>query len=262
MQKRDKYNHLDITNKRYGKLVAIKKVGKSKWLFHCDCGNEIILNYSRVLYGQKSCGCLAKECRSLFGDSHKTHGQSKTKLYRKWRSIISRCYDPNNKGYKRYGGRGITMCDEWKNSFEVFAAWAFANGYDPNKNGYYWSIDRINNNKGYCPDNCRFTTAREQALNRDVTTVYEYRNQEYTASEFADVFGIEKTFVYRKVKSGETLEQILQYWNKAHSVPDTARDVSTYAKEKNVTVTTVNRWIKQGKVNAEKYGRKWYILRA
>lgn len=259
MQKRERYNHLDITNNRYGRLTAIKKVGISKWLCHCDCGNDVELNYSRILYGQKSCGCLRKECASNFGDYRKTHGQSTTKLYRKYRSMISRCYNVKDPHYKRYGERGIDVCEEWLNSFELFAKWANNNGYDASKNGYYWSIDRIDNSKGYYPDNCRFTTTKEQIRNRDITKLYPYQEKEYTALEFAKVFNIEQSFVYKSVKKGKSLQEVLDYWNKAHSVPDNLIDILTYTKMNNVTTSTVNRWIKQGKIKAEKYGRKWYI---
>lgn len=260
MQKRDKYDHIDIAGIRYGRLTALEKVGKSTWLFHCDCGNEVVLNYSRVLYGQKSCGCMRRDVSQNWVKSHMKHGKSKTKLYRKYRSMLSRCYNENDKGYARYGGRGISVCDEWKNDFQAFYDWAYSNGYDPTKDGRRWSIDRIDNSKGYSPSNCRFTTAKEQMRNRDITKTYEYQGSVYTASEFADSFGItDKSYVYRRVKKGQSLDEILHDWEKAHSIPNNLLDVSTYSKAHGVTPTTVNRWIKDGKVKAEKYGRKWYI---
>lgn len=260
MRKQDKYDHLDITDNRYGRLTAIEKVGKSKWKFHCDCGTDIVLKYSRVLGGQKSCGCLRKEMSSEWVASHTKHGKSRTKLYRKYASMKSRCYNANNRHYYRYGGRGICMCDEWKNSFESFCDWAYANGYDPDKSGNYWSIDRIDNNKGYCPENCRFTTAKEQMRNREITTLYEFQGNTYTASEFADVFGItDKSFVYRRLQKGQTLEYILNDWTKIHNIPKGLIEVEDYANEKGVTSSCVKRWINQGKLNGEKVGRKWYI---
>ena len=260
MRKQNKYADIDIVGKRFGRLLAVEKIRQSVWLFHCDCGNDVVLKYSRVLGGQQSCGCLRQECMANFGKSHTKHGQHTTKLYRKWNSIKARCYCVSCKQYKRYGGRGITMCDEWHYSFEAFSKWAYANGYDPNKNGRNWSIDRIDNSKGYSPDNCRFATAKEQQINRDITTLYEYKGKQYTASEFADVFNVDKCMVYRRVKQGESLEQILEYWNKAHSVPDGFVDTLEYAKTKGVTRTTVCKWIKQGKLKAERYGRNWYIM--
>ena len=219
------------------------------------------MNYSRLKGGTKSCGCLRKDVAKEWADRHTTHGKSQTKLYRKYRSMISRCYDKNNKQYERYGGRGITVCDEWRNSFELFFKWAYANGYDPMKNGRYWSIDRIDNSKGYCPENCRFTTAKEQMRNRDVTKLYEYCGKTFSASEFADAFGItDKSFVYRRIKKGQSLKELYNDWIAANNIPDGHIDVTSYAAAHNVSITTVNRWINCGKLKAEKRGRKWYIL--
>ena len=123
-----------------------------------------------------------------------------------------------------------------------------------------WSIDRIDNSKGYYPWNCRFTTAHEQMRNRDITTLYEYRGNTYTASEFADKYGIEKSFVYKHIKQkNQTLEEVLHDWNKTHDIPEGMMDVSNYAKLHEVSITTVNRWIHSGKIKAEKRGIKWYV---
>ena len=260
MPNKYRYDNLDLTGVKVGRLTAIKKIDKSKWLFHCDCGNDVVLSCSRVIGGQKSCGCMRRDCMNNFGKSHISHGESKTKLYRKYRSMLNRCYSPKSHEYERYGKRGITVCEEWKNSYEAFRDWAYNNGYDPNINGGYWSIDRIDNSKGYSPDNCRFTTAKEQMKNRDITTLYDYCGEKYTASEFADIHNIQKTFVYNRAKKGQTLERILYDWERAHSVPNNYVDISEYASMANVTQTTVGRWIRQGKVYAEKFGRKWYIL--
>jgi len=260
MPQKNKYYHVDITNERFGRLVAIEKVGRSTWLMHCDCGNDVILRYSRLLYGQRSCGCLRKEIAQEWAASHTKHGKSKTKIYRKYRSILNRCYNQNSHHYDRYGGRGITVCEEWRNSFDAFYKWAYDNGYDEKKNGSNWSIDRIDNGKGYSPNNCRFTTAKEQMRNRDITVLYEYNGKSYSASEFADEFGItDKSFVYKRAKQGETLGEILDAWNMAHDIPYGYVDTATYAEKCKVTTTTVNRWINSGKVQAEKRGRKWYI---
>lgn len=261
MKKQLKYDNMDLTNQRFGRLIAVEKVRPAVWRFMCDCGNELISGYSRVLYGQKSCGCLGKECGRRFVESNTTHGESKTKLYRKWRSMISRCTAKNSSNYNRYGGRGVSVCAEWMESFEAFRDWAYANGYDPNLDGHKWSIDRIDNSGNYCPDNCRFTSAYEQQRNRDVTKLYEYNGDMYTASEFADKFGItEKNFVYRRLQKAQTLGYILADWNKIHNVPSHLRKKEDVAKELGVCVGTVTRLIKQGKLNGEKVGRKWYVV--
>ena len=263
MNKKDRHADMDLLGQRFGRLTAIAKVeGKtSTWVFECDCGNIVILKTSRILGGQKSCGCLRKEVAIEWAKSHTTHGDSKTKLYRKYRSMINRCYSASNHNYKRYGGRGIKVCDEWLNSFEAFKEWAYSTGYDPSLDGKKeQSIDRIDNDGNYCPENCRWATAREQQKNRECTTLYPYNDQMYSASEFADIFGItEKTFVYNRLKRGQTLEYILEDWTKIHNVPSNLADVKEYAEMQGVTTVSVNRWISNKKIEAVRIGRKWYI---
>ena len=264
MQNRNSYRKVDIAGQRFGNLVALRRVeGKrTQWLFQCDCGNTVELAYSRVLYGQMSCGCLRKETAQEWVKSHITHGESKTKLYRKYRSILERCYRKDTWKYKRYGGRGIYVCDEWKNSFQAFRDWAYKTGYDPSLDGRTeQSIDRIDNNGPYSPENCRWTTAAEQQKNREVTTLYPYHGEMYSASEFADKFGIsDKSFVYRRLKiKHQTLEYILNDWERAHNIPDGLIYAGDYAKKKNVTLTCVIRWLNAGKISGEKRGRKWYV---
>ena len=261
---RENYSTVNIAGKKFGRLTAIEKVAgtKSKWLCVCDCGNQIALYYSRIKGGQLSCGCLRKECMDNFGASHTTHGQSKTKLYRKYKSMIRRCYNENDNSYSRYGAKGISVCDEWLNSFEAFYKWAMATGYDPSKDGRKeQSIDRINTNGNYCPENCRWATAKEQQKNRNITRLYEYHEEMYSASEFADEFGItDKSFVYRRLSKGQTLEYILGDWIKIHNVPKHLIEVEDFAKEHNVHTATVRRWINKGKIEGEKIGRKWYVV--
>lgn len=263
MQHRNNYRDLDITGERFGRLVALHKVeGKrTEWMFQCDCGNTVPLKYSRVLYGQLSCGCMIAEKRKQFGQSHVLHGASNTKLYRKYRSILDRCYRKNSWKYKRYGGRGIYVCDEWRNSFDSFKEWAYKTGYDPSLDGRTeQSIDRIDNDGPYSPENCRWATPAEQQKNRECTKLYPFNGEMYSASEFADLFGINcKSFVYRRLEKHQTLEYILQDWNKIHNVPKGLIEVEDYAKEKGVTSATVKCWINDGKVPGEKVGRKWYI---
>lgn len=98
--------------------------------------------------------------------------------------------------------------------------------------------------------------------NREITSLYEYHENFYSASEFADLFGItDKSFVYRRIQKGDTLEYILNDWIRMHNIPDNLMEVEDYAKEKNVTSASVRRWINQGKVVGEKVGRKWYIVK-
>ena len=115
------------------------------------------------------------------------------KIYKVWSGIKQRCFNPNSNRYKNYGGRGISICDEWKNSFETFCKWALENGY---KEGL--SIDRIDHEKDYDPSNCRWTDEITQQNNRTNNTLYEYEGETHTLTEWSRIKGIKpKTFCTR-----------------------------------------------------------------
>ena len=153
---------------KYGRLIVVDRVGSDKysqplWLCECECGNTIILPSPRLLRGNtKSCGCLRRETSSQV---NKKHGMKGTRLYDVWKNMRKRCYQPQNPGYKHYGGRGIIICDEWAH-FKAFYEWAMANGYDETAPRGECTIDRIDVNGNYCPANCRWITIGEQQLNK------------------------------------------------------------------------------------------------
>lgn len=140
---------------------------------------------------------------------HKIHGGSKDRLYGVWRKMKARCYDESQKGYENYGGRGITVCAEWIHDYTEFKKWAMSNGYDEKAERGEYTLDRIDVNKGYAPDNCRFINMKEQANNRNNNTIIEFDGKKQTISQWADELGIKLVTLQARYQRGWSTEKML-----------------------------------------------------
>lgn len=177
---------VDLTGQRFGQLTVIEAAPTQKrtaWFCKCDCGTVTTVTSCNLQNGHtKSCGCRRVDAMRKTAT---THGKKSTPLYNVWSLMKRRCLNPHDKAYKEYGGRGITVCDEWADSFEAFHEWATNNGYHAGL-----SIDRIANDKGYTPDNCRWVTMKEQCNNRRSNHYCEYKGKQYTLAELSKMSGV------------------------------------------------------------------------
>lgn len=145
-----------------------------------------------------------KEYEKMEDGRMKTHGLSNTKIYKVYLSMLNRCYKKYDEFYPDYGGRGITVCKEWREDFTSFYDWAMANGYRDDL-----TIDRIDNDKGYSPDNCRWATCKEQSCNKNSNKNLTYRGKTMTMAEWSDEIGISRSSLFGRLKRGWSVEKAL-----------------------------------------------------
>lgn len=200
---------IDLTGQRFGRLTVIKFIPNEKngsyWLCRCKCGNEAIINSGLLKLGHtKSCGCLSREkSKTRIIRQSITHNSSRSRLYRIWKNMKQRCYNPNHNHYKDYGGRNILICDEWKNDFVAFRDWSMENGYADNL-----SIDRIDNDGNYTPNNCRWVDKKTQQRNRKNNVYVEFKGEKKTLSEVAELLGMDKGCLWHRYKAGDRGEKL------------------------------------------------------
>lgn len=197
---------LDLKGFKSGRLTGIKPIGKDKnnsvlWECLCDCGNTAILRAALLKNGHtKSCGCLQRERASK---ACTTHGMRFSPEWRTWRHIKDRCYNPNTERYPHYGGRGIKVCDRWLNSFENFYA-------DMGKKPEGYSIERINIDGDYSPENCKWIALRDQANNKKNNKFVTFKGKTQTVAQWAEELGFNKQTLYSRLNGyGWSVEKSL-----------------------------------------------------
>lgn len=192
---------------------------------------------------------------------HYTHGLTGTRVYKTWESMKSRCYNPNDSKYEKYGGRGIRVCNEWlgKDGAKNFAKWAYANGFDENKHQKDQSIDRINVNGNYEPNNCRFTNAKIQANNKTNTVFIEYKGKKQSLQEWADELNIKEGTIRWRLNHGYSVEKA--FTTKVKTTKNSGKKYLTY----NGKTKTVSEWGKSIGIDANilyaRLQRGWTIER-
>jgi hypothetical protein len=191
---------IDLVGRKFGKLTVLERAqekskGNTLWLCKCDCGNTSLVQ-GGSLRGEavRSCGCLQKEKATK-------HGMEGTSIYLVWASMKARCSDENKEFYKYYGGRGIAVCDRWKD-FENFYA-------DMGDRPEGLSLDRIDNNKGYSPDNCRWATNLQQRRNTRINTWLEFNGERRVLTEWAEIVNLSPATIRSRLRASWTVDKAL-----------------------------------------------------
>ena len=198
----------ELIGKRFGRLTVVCLSHKDKWSKNyydcvCDCGGKTkVLERNLITGNTSSCGCLRRE--TVKAGTNTKNGKTHTRLYGIWFGIKKRTTDKKSKSYKNYGGRGISVCDEWKKDFMSFYNWAMEHGYKDNL-----TLDRIDNNGNYCPENCRWATSQEQSRNTRKNNLITYNGQTHCATEWEDILGFKRGILYARQKLGWSVERMM-----------------------------------------------------
>ena len=196
---------IDITGKRFGSLVVLEKVNhkRTRYKCRCDCGNTVEVDSYYLRHGiANPCQCSKKYHSGEDSATYK-HGGSRTRLYGIWQGMLNRCRNSNIERYANYGGRGISVCDEWQD-FSAFKEWANSNGYKEDL-----SIDRVDVNKGYSPDNCRWADSKTQAYNKTTTRTISLNGESHNIAEWAEITGINKGTISSRLNRGWSEERAI-----------------------------------------------------
>ena len=205
----------NLVGREFGCWRVVSRAGSTKnnvstWNCVCakelgGCGTVRVVTRGRLIRGSSTnCGCVQRETNRKRQTKHGCSGKNRTGLYIVWVDMLQRCYNSLSTGYHRYGGRGITVCEEWHNSFESFQRWALATNYQKGL-----QIDRINNDGGYCPDNCRWVTSQQNMNNRSCTRKFTLNGETKLLCEWCDHFNMPLSTVDDRIRRGWTIEQAL-----------------------------------------------------
>lgn len=196
-------NKRNLIGKKFGRLEVLEEAEKRGkriyWLCKCDCGVIKEICGEKLTSGNTiSCGCYNRE-------KNTKHGRSKERIYTIWNNMKQRCYNKKHIAYIRYGGKGVTVCEEWLNNIENFIEWAENSGYKENL-----TLDRIDNSKGYSPDNCRWATRKEQAVNRKTSKLYEYKGEIHTLNEWSKILKIPQSTLWYRANKTNNKDEIFK----------------------------------------------------
>ena len=188
----------DLTGQRFGVLVVLRRATpnpkrrEQRWVCLCSCGSEKVCSHNN-LRSNKNISCRCK--------SQSRGGRSRTRMYVVWIAMIQRCHDDRRTAYNRYGGRGIVVCQRWRDSFDAFIT---DMGYPPTESH---TIDRVDNNGNYTPENCRWATYAEQARNRRVNRYVTFHGEQLSLAVVAERVGIRYSKLHKRLKRGWTIEE-------------------------------------------------------
>ncbi len=206
----------NLVGMKFGKLTVIEYAGYKttnsgavyhQWLCNCDCGNTKITTGAALKSNHcQSCGCIPHTPKTI---KWIKHNKADTRLYNVWKSMKGRCYTKSNSGYKYYGARGIEVCPEWKNDFNSFYEWSVSNGYKESEKQGLYTIDRIDPNGNYTPDNCRWVDMTIQSNNRRNNTKYMYDGELLTLREISYKSNIDYSTLRGRIDRGLSIYEAL-----------------------------------------------------
>lgn len=242
---------VDLKGQKFGRLTVIKKTGtknrKAIWKCKCDCGEYREVPTCHLKSGHTtSCGCYHSEISKLVNT---THGGRKDRLYTIWADMRKRCYSKNEKSYKNYGGRGIIVCNEWlgKDGYKNFREWAYESGYDKNSKNKKCTLDRIDVNGNYEPNNCRWADMGVQNRNKRDNVLITYNGVTKVLKDWSKEFGVPVETIRYRLSKGIDIEHL---FDKRNFVSITyngeTKPITEWAKEKEMDYNTILKRYRRG----------------